>query len=144
MRIRLAFGVLLIAGLAVLPGCGDGRERCYRVTGEIYVDGKPAADCFLYLQPAEGTADPKRPHPFGRTDENGSFAVSSYVAGDGAPPGDYVLTFKWPEPSGTFKQQFDGPDRLKQKYADPAKSEYHIKVEKKDNAFPRYELTTPK
>jgi hypothetical protein len=133
---------LLVALLATLPSCGNSRKACHRVTGELFVDGKPAVDAFIYLHPVDGSEDPKAVRPFGQADENGAFALSSYVTGDGAPAGEYIVTFDWPERSGMFKQNFDGPDRLKGKYRDPKTSQFQLTIEKKENQLPRYDLTT--
>jgi hypothetical protein len=141
---RLGSFALLAAVLVSVLGCGDGRIRCYAVKGELYVDGKPAKDCFMYLHPADADAGPGPVHPFGQTEEDGTFAVSSYDAGDGAPAGEYIVTFKWPKPSGLLKNRFDGPDQLNNKYSDQKMSKYRITVEKKENVLPRYELTTSK
>jgi hypothetical protein len=133
---------LLAALLATLPSCGNGRKACYRVSGELFVDGKPAPDAFIYLHPVDGSEDPKSVRPFGQADENGAFALSSYVTGDGAPAGEYIVTFDWRERSGMFKQNFDGPDRLKGKYRDPKTSQFQLTIKKKENQLPRYDLTT--
>src|ERR1700676_5404174 len=86
---------LLSALLFTSFGCGDGRKTLYPVTGEVFVDGKPAQDAFVYLVPVDA-ADPNNVHPFAlvhpfaRVDENGAFAVTTYNTGDGAPSGEYV------------------------------------------------------
>jgi hypothetical protein len=133
------FGLLSALVFASL-GCGDGRKTLYPVTGEVFVDGKPAQDAFVYFIPVN-EADPKVVHPFARVDENGAFAVTTYNTGDGAPSGDYVVTFKWPEASGMLKQNWDGPDRLKGKYADAKKKEFTVQIEAKETKLPRYDLT---
>ena len=135
---------LLVLLPALLAGCGNGRKACHRVTGELYVDGKPAPDAFVYLHAVNAADDSKAVRPFGQADENGVFALSTYESGDGAPAGDYVVTFSWPERSGLLKDNFDGADRLKKKYYDPKTSQYRLTVEKKENQVPRYELKTTK
>src|SRR5437879_2500526 len=80
--------------LLTLPGCGDGRNlsKVYPVSGKILVNGQPAKDCLITLNP---TAPPKSGAPVtptGYTDDNGSFQITSYANNDGAPPGEYVVT----------------------------------------------------
>ena len=44
------------------------------------------------------------------TDDNGAFAISTYKTGDGAPEGEYVLTFKLQDLS-PFSGYHSGPER---------------------------------
>ena len=61
-----------------------------------------------------------------RTNAEGKFAATTYELADGAPPGEYSLTFEL--------QQFDpismsfGGDKLKGKYVDPLKSKIKVTV----------------
>src|SRR5262249_4117417 len=121
--------------------CGDGRKQCFPASGEIYVDGKPAPDAIITLFPVDGS-DPKSVRPFGMADETGAFRISSYVQGDGAPAGEYIVTLEWRERSGLLKNNFEGPDRLKGKYADRTKSTLRVTIEKKSNDLGRYDLKT--
>ena len=54
------------------------------------------------------------------TDKDGVFNLSTYVAGDGVPEGDYVLTFQWGT-LNTFRHTFEG-DKLNGRYTDPTNS----------------------
>jgi hypothetical protein len=131
----------VLALLLLLPGCG-GRKTVYPASGELFVDGKPAPDAFIYLHPVEDS-DPTMPRPFAQADEDGHYALSSYISGDGAPAGEYIVTFEWRERSGFTKQNFDGPDRLKGQYYDVKKSDYRVKIEKKANVLPHFDLKRP-
>ena len=136
----LSFALLAL----LLPSCGDGRKKCYPVSGKILVDGKPALDCFVYLYPAN-PADGEgkdRTIPLAMTDETGAFSLSTYDTNDGAPTGEYVVTFTWRERSGLLKNQYEGKDRLNGKYASPDKSTIRLTIEKKPTDLPPYELTT--
>ena len=53
--------------------------------------------------------------------------ISTYNAGDGVPPGEYTLTFAWQE-FNLLSRQYSGPDKLKQRYSDPANSTFKITV----------------
>ena len=76
-----------------------------------------------------------------RTDENGKFSASTYDAGDGAPEGEYSVTFEWNK-LNTVSMSFDG-DKLDGKYNDPKKSTFKIKVEDgKPADMGKIELTT--
>ena len=134
--VALALAVLMI----VLPACGNGRKTVYPVHGKILVDGKPAPDAVVMFHP--NFEDPNRVMPFGQADAEGNFAISSYVNGDGAPVGEYIVTFEWRERSGLLKNNFEGPDRLKGRYYDPKKSNFRVTVEKKKHDLPPFELTS--
>ncbi|MDZ7616888.1 MAG: hypothetical protein U1E05_07790, partial [Patescibacteria group bacterium] len=76
------------------------------------------------------------------TDEAGKFAVATYKTGDGLPEGEYSLTFSWQE-YNVMARGFTGPDKLRGRYADPAKSEFRVVAERgKPIDLGRIELTT--
>ena len=140
---RRGAALALAALTLALPACGnDGRKKVYPTRGVILVDGKPAPDCFVMFHPTE-EGDPKRVMPFAQAGEDGRFAMCSYVSGDGAPAGEYVVTFEWRGRSGLLKNNFEGPDRLKGRYADPKKSEFRVRVEKQPLDLPPFELKKP-
>ena len=111
-------------GLAVIlaaAGCDSGPAspvKLSRVRGTLLkADGKPAAGATVTLHPTTGTK--LAATPFAVVGDDGTFAVTSYTAGDGAPPGTYAVTVVWRSvvPDGD-----DGPtDKLKGKFADPAR-----------------------
>src|SRR5262245_23967340 len=138
---RLLAGAALAAAL-VISGCSN-KLRTYPVSGELFIDGKPAEDAFVYFHPESGLPD-GAPRPFAQVDKDGHFTISTYVSNDGAPAGEYIVTFEWRERSGLLKQNFDGPDRLKGQFYDRDKSTFHAKIEKRPNVLPRYDLQTPK
>ena len=141
---RFLAGVLMASMALLVSSCGDGRKSCYPVTGTITVDGKPAVDCMILLysnDPADHNG-PNRVLPLAMADENGKFKLSTFESGDGAPAGDYSITFTWRERSGLLKSQFDGPDRLKGKYATKELSGKTVTIEKKPQDLPTFELKT--
>lgn len=133
-----AFAIL--AGLAL--GCSD-RLKTYPVSGEIYVDNKPADGCVIYLIPTSGLPA-NAPRPFAKSEKDGSFTLSSYLANDGAPAGQYTVIFQWPEPSaGVFASGFDGKDQLGGAYYEKEQSKFQVTIEKKPNVLPRFNLSKP-
>jgi hypothetical protein len=123
---------LAAAGLAlVLSSCGERRAAVYPVRGRVLdAAGKPAGGALLIFHP---TADTERQaKPVGRVDERGAFSLTTSTAGDGAPPGEYVITLQWPAPRKTpFGPE--GKDRLAGRYGDPKKSPLRFTVEEKDD-----------
>jgi hypothetical protein len=75
------------------------------------------------------------------TKEDGTFAVSTFEAGDGAPAGEYVATFAWGEARGLGIDT--DSDKLSGRYSNPETSEYHVTVkEGEPTDMGRIELTT--
>ena len=124
--------MVCVAAVCLLScSCGDkipDRKPTFPVTGEVYVDGQPAAQLQVTCHDVKGidTADPTVSAAL--TDQDGKFAVSTYQSGDGVPEGEYVLTFVW----GKFdliSKSYGGADRLKGRYSDPQKSAWRFRVE---------------
>jgi hypothetical protein len=125
---------------------GAKREPVAKVSGHLSVDGQPpASDGRLYVILNDPqhlvVADKEQPKHFARCDEEGNFTFTTYVTGDGVPYGKYVVTFLGlHRPRGGhvgrragFKQDFVGPDDLKNLYSDPEKNQtdqtFQINVE---------------
>jgi hypothetical protein len=126
--------VLLLAGCT---GSSGDRVKTYPVSGNIYVNGQPAAGAVVECYAVD---DPKllalRPHAIAGPD--GSFKLTTYNTGDGAPAGSYALTVKWPAPPRPTQET--GPDRLKGRYADPKRPARRITVHPSDNDLETIEL----
>lgn len=125
--------------------CGGGdasRKETFPVSGEILVDGQPAAELAVRCVDVSGIdkEDPTFSQAF--TDEEGKFQIATYEAADGVPEGEYVLMFmwgKWNRISGNY----GGPDKLNNRYMDPRKSQHRFKVEKGEPTdLGKIELTT--
>jgi hypothetical protein len=106
-----------------------------KFAGHVSVDGQPP--------PLDGTLfvilnDPQHLVAGGKTytscDEQGNFAFTTYLNGDGAPTGKYVVTFvQFHADSGksgragrygvpSLSRDYAGPDNLKNLYSDPEKN----------------------
>jgi 5-hydroxyisourate hydrolase-like protein (transthyretin family) len=140
---KLLIAWILCAGLIVLCSCSGkpaNRKETYRVTGVVVVDGKEAQGVAIDLHNVKGM-DPAQPTvSSAMTDETGKFAVSTYDAGDGAPEGEYRLTFTWGEFNAVARSMTG--DKLNGKYSDLEKSEIRLKVEGKPVDMGRVELST--
>lgn len=126
----------------LLGGCGakddiPGRLPTYAVTGEVFVDGQPAADAFVYLNP-RGDRPPQL-RPYAQVDSQGKFAISTYLAGDGAPAGEYVITIEWLTYQ-QFSNQWSGPDKLNGQYARAEDSTFKASVHESALHLPRIDL----
>ena len=132
---------VLLALSTILAGCAEerkfDREPTYPVIGKFLVDGKPVGEHSLGGQPLRGVVraisvdvqkfdGKKATAAQSWTEPDGSFALSTYIKGDGVRAGTYKLTFE------TGMQNLItggiGGDVLKGKYKDPDTSEYTVTV----------------
>jgi hypothetical protein len=139
---RIAFAFAMIA----VTSCGDGKyPKTHAVKGKVLVDGQPAKDCQVSFHRLSGPQLATPATPSGVTDDNGVFQLTSYVAEDGAPEGEYVVKIEWRERSGITKSDFDGPDRLGGDYANLEKNKaakgFVVQVGKQSLELPPFELT---
>ena len=128
LRSRLRWGsvVLLAAGL---PGCGGAdRPTVYPVEGRLSVAGGWPGTPRLAFHPVDGAGL----YPVAVTDPDGTFRLTTYAAGDGAPASEYVVTLIWPHEGAAVDEcecvDVMTHDRLRGRYADPATSELRAVV----------------
>ena len=138
---QLALIGVLALSLCSCSGKKDYGKQTFPVTGEVYVDGEPAAMLSVTLNDVNGI-DPNSPAiPTAVTKGDGAFAVSTFEAGDGAPAGEYIATFVWGEMQGLSLDTDN--DKLKGKFSDPEKSEHKVTVtEGEPTDLGRIELKT--
>jgi hypothetical protein len=79
--------------------------------------------------------------PSSRVGADGSFTLSSYVSGDGAPAGQYLVTVDW---LGTKEEANPKtgvlPNKLPSRYSDPKTSTLHAEVREGTNELPAFQL----
>lgn len=132
---------LAAALIAVAGGCGKGREPVYPVTGQVLVKGAPADGAFVVFHPQD-TAEKEPPRPFATTDADGTFRLTTFATGDGAPAGKYRVTVVWrPKPTSSLAPE--GPDRLKGRYEKAETSGLQAQVEKKATTLEPFRLAPP-
>ncbi len=120
---------------------GPPRKETFPLRGQVFVDGQPAAGVIVSCVDAKG-ADTSSPPSSAVTKDDGSFEISTYQKSDGLPEGEYVLTFKW-QKFNAISMSYVGPDQLKDRYSDPSKSTFRVKVEKGKPTPPqKIELST--
>lgn len=93
-------GVALLAGLSLIAaGCGDAepsRIPVFPVAGTLLADGRPAAKYIVRFHPLAAKLGPRNNQEVAtiatETDDAGRFHLSTYLADDGAPAGDYIVT----------------------------------------------------
>ena len=93
--------------------------------GTVLVNGRPRAGVRVTYHP-QFDIGPVKFTPNGMTNAQGNFTLSSGQPGDGAPPGEYLVTFDFPVlRSGGIEEEVD---LFKGKYSSPEKSKWRVKV----------------
>ncbi len=140
----------LIAVAATLAGCGSDQLPTYPVRGQLMAGGQPAANAFVVFHPQGDDERLRKLRPTGRVAGDGSFTLTTYIADDGAPRGEYVVTVEWPgiDPdmpasSEDSEAALSGPDRLQGRYQDAAASSLRATIVAGANTLPPIEVQLP-
>ncbi|HEV7280587.1 MAG TPA: hypothetical protein VGN57_10310 [Pirellulaceae bacterium] len=124
-------------------------------TGEVRWQGKPVAGVRITLHPTGAATPPAGDlRPSGTSEANGTFSLSTYEIGDGAPVGEWKVTAVWPDPD--FKPRTpeeieaasgasgdSKPDKLRGKFATPVDSFWLITIAEGVNSLPPIDLSKP-
>src|SRR5262249_11406480 len=110
----------------------DNRKPVYPVQGQVFVNKQPAVDAFVIFH-VLNDPDPQLTRAYGRVGKDGSFALTTYEAGDGAPAGDHVVTITWRRLNEAGDEI--GPDRLRGKYSNPQTSKLRRHVKEGPNTL---------
>jgi len=150
----IQWSVLLVTALCV-AGCGPdhGRLEPHPVSGQVLINGEPAAACTVVFVPVD--PDLKgQVMPGGNTLEDGSFQLTTHETGDGAPVGEYGVTLHWaaktwPTMEAEMRRDGDpvkpvGPDRLQGAFSSPDKSGVTVTIEAGENNLPPFRLDNVK
>jgi hypothetical protein len=116
------------------------------VTGTVTVDSKPADAAVVIFCPTDGSEKLNRERPFGKTDSSGKFELTTFIANDGAPSGQYKVIIRWPGPKKAAAADDDSSrgsgrfDRLNGKYFNPQQSGLTAVVADGPTELPPFEL----
>lgn len=91
------------------PGKTVARKPTHPVRGQVFFEGTPIPGAHVVLQAKEGTLKAQ-----GIVEADGSFALTTYKANDGAVAGDYTVTVVWQRKEANGKT---GANLLPAKYA---------------------------
>lgn len=134
---------MLLVSIGALVGCrGESRMDVVLVTGSVTFRGRPAEGAevsFIGLDEALLTRD--SPFPRATCTADGTFSLTSYETGDGAPPGRYRVTIVWKKSrSDDPELADDAPDVLGGRYASATDSPLVAEVETEPTHLPPFEL----
>ena len=134
--------LVTLACAAAAAGCGGGgvsAPRTASVAGTVLLKGKPATGVTVTFHPKFDMGAVKFT-PSGLTGKDGRFTLITAAPGDGAPPGDYSVTFELMR-GGADKMGRDiEADAWKGKYADPAAGSWPVTVRPGDNRLEPFRL----
>ena len=140
--------VALVCALCLAcASCGredSGRVPVYPATGLITWNGEPLAGALLVFHPTtalSGADDEPVPIPGANSQEDGSFAVSTYLPGDGLPEGDYQVTVSCEDRRAEKPKDDDYPELLPSRYQNPTTSGLSVSIVPGENELPAFELT---
>ncbi|MFO0876885.1 MAG: hypothetical protein U0840_05885 [Gemmataceae bacterium] len=85
----------------------------------------PAAGAMVVFHPVQ-IKDP-RAVPRGKVEKDGTFQLSTYEAGDGAPPGRYKVTIDWRK-GGSLDPNNDGVSLVHDRYTKPASTPIEVEI----------------
>ncbi|MGN6136703.1 MAG: hypothetical protein ACTHOU_19655 [Aureliella sp.] len=140
-------GVALVTCSLALVGCGSDAEQkveLFPASGRVTHSGAPLADVQIILHAKNAaSAEVAALHPHGKSDAQGSFRLSTYVSGDGAPAGQWKVTLSKPDQrlSDAAREQIlaNGdaiPDAWRGRYSDPIRSPWQVTIQPGDNQLP--------
>jgi hypothetical protein len=106
LPLRRAVGLQMLF-VAALAGCSDGRLKIYPVTGQVLYNGQPLKGVDIALHPLDPKNNVGYP-PHATTDADGTFTLTTYRKGDGAPAGEYRVAVAF-----AVESVEDGSDQTK-------------------------------
>ncbi|MGE3637216.1 MAG: hypothetical protein AB7G28_01570 [Pirellulales bacterium] len=124
----LRFVGLLIV-VALVSGCSSEAPRLpvFPVKGKVTYKGQPADGAQVVLFPVN-TEVAAEIAPSARVQKDGSFAITAYDSGDGAPEGDYVVTLSWRKVVKDKAGDYAGPNVIPKQYGSAATSPVKVSV----------------
>jgi len=133
----LACTLVLALGL-LLTGCGRSgppRVATHQAKGSATWQGRPLAGAFVALHP-KNQIEPGAPTPTATVQPDGTFALTTYDAGDGVPEGEYVVTLQWRKTVKSGSEYVLGPNLLPVKYARPDTSDIVVRIAANQTELP--------
>jgi hypothetical protein len=131
-----SFAAALALGLPLLgASCGGDGPKLYPVRGKVLYLNMPAEGATVVFHPA----DPAAPKPSGTVGPDGTFTLTTYPHGEGAPAGEYAVAVTWFPPDA---RETDHPkNNLPARYADATRSGLKASVKEGPNELKPFELT---
>lgn len=129
-----ASNLLILIAILLCQGCGgdDWQASTHPAAGNLTVNGEPAVGAVVELHSVGRQPDIRNSRPWAIVQDDGSFTLSTYESGDGAPLGDYAVTIRWP-PDVT---QPSMADLLGGAFATAQKTKWNVTITEGQNHLP--------
>jgi hypothetical protein len=142
LRRRLLVPLLAIVSVCYACGRSD-RKVVVPVEGKVLFESRPAQYALVVFHPVGGSEN--EPRPSGRVGADGTFTLTTYDAGDGAPPGEYTVTVEWWLTTGSSNNPsgYDRPpvNRLPPRYGKAETSGLRVRITDGKTSLPPFNLT---
>jgi hypothetical protein len=131
----------LLSSTFILAGCqGETRVPVFPVSGTVSFKGETPVGAQIVLH-AVNRSTASDVAPVGTVKADGSFAITAYEPGDGAPQGEYVATVEWfrliTKGEGAGAR---GPNVIPKEYASPMTSPIRVSVNSGPTQVPPIEI----
>ena len=126
-----ALATLSLAATGCAKPPPTDRLPTYPASGHIFYKGQPAKGAQVQLWALGGDLKLAASCPHATVEVDGSFKLTTYTTGDGAPVGAYGVTLRWRLPPPPGKEE--GPDRFRGRYADPRQPLLQVRILPKTN-----------
>ncbi|GEM_PF-758778 len=126
--------LLIVSAILVCQGCGGEawQAATHPSSGSLTVNDQPAVGAVVELHSVGKQPDTRNSRPWAIVQADGSYTLSTYQSGDGAPLGDYAITIRWP-PDVT---QPSMEDQLGGAYATAQKTKWKVTINDGENVLP--------
>lgn len=125
-----------VLALAVVS-CGENRKPVYPVHGKALFRGRAAEGALVIFNPVD-ESDPKAVKPQGVVGTDGGFEIGTYGEKDGAPAGEYAVTFVWMIENPKTKKQWSP---LSMRLMQPDQSRLRVTIKQGSNELQPFQLT---
>lgn len=132
---------LLVSLLVSLAGCGNQGAPTYPASGSVRINGEIPEGAQIVFHPQNQVDfDSQGARPTGKVKADGSYELTTYEIGDGAPEGVYRVTIYWAENPDAFEPS---PDRFGGKLLSPENSPIERVIQRKSNEIDPIEFVIP-
>jgi hypothetical protein len=131
----------VIAISVSLVGCSDGgvvveKLPVFPVEGQVKFNGKATPGAQVALHPVGISKPGEKPSARATVQPDGTFKITTYDSGDGAPEGEYKVTVEWRPLVQSGGDWHQGPNTLPAKYASPTTTDLKANVVAGSNTLP--------
>lgn len=130
------------AVLLAIIGCSQrvAPPATIPVKGSVTIKGRPAPGIRVTMHP-QFDMGPITWGVVGETGPTGEFTIGTGGVGNGAPAGDYIVTFTKPRVDSDPENGLEAEvDDFKGKYSDPDESRWTVSITKGENQLEPFEL----